>query len=148
MPLELLVILVVGGIGSIAFLLHLTGGSLQTRLDKNSAAAAWKRQFPDTAIRDVQLAPDGRAALIETRDSPPALGLVWSFGADTVARELSAATITPAKGGLRISFSDFGAPRASVALPQAAASAWQSKIAAQSQPLQRSAHPSRQGAQP
>ena len=46
MPLDILLILVVVGIASIAVMLHLSGKSTRTRLTANSARTAWVRQLP------------------------------------------------------------------------------------------------------
>lgn len=128
MPLEILLILVVGGIGAIALLLHLSGRSRQTRLDESAARAAWLRQFPDISVRDVLLAQTHQAALITTATEPQGLGLVWSFGADTVARDLLAAEVKVSGRSLRIRFNDFAAPQAILRLPPPEAAHWHQRI--------------------
>ena len=107
MPLELLLILVLGGIAGIAGLLHVLGKSARTVLDANSARAAWVRQFPDTPVDDVSVSRDGHAALVRTRHG---MGLVWAFGADTVARRLQDFELAAQGTALRVRFHDYTAP--------------------------------------
>lgn len=114
MPLHILVILVVGGIGGIALLLHLLGLSTPRIFDgPDDAADKWRREFPDSQVVDVTLNHKGTVAFIQTRSRP---GLVWSFGADTVARPLFDFDAIPTKKGLRIEFHDFAAPHVSIPL--------------------------------
>jgi len=85
MPLNVLLIIIVGGIAAIALLLHLLGKSRLAVLTQEDARSAWHRHFPDDEILDLTVAHDGHAALVQTSQGP---GLLWSFGADTVARHL------------------------------------------------------------
>ena len=137
MPLELLLILVFGGIAAIALLLHLTGRSDLTVLDEAQARAAWLRQFPESPIADLTLAKDGHAALIQTADGSAPLGLVWSFGADTVARFLEGAKLSPCQQGLQLRLADFSAPTVQLHLGQAEAALWQELIEGPSSPQPR-----------
>ena len=134
MPLELLLILVVGGIAAIALLLHLTGRSGLTVLDEGQTRKAWVRQFPESPIADLTLARDGHAALIRTADDSAPLGLVWSFGADTVARFLDDAKLSPCKKGLHLRIADFSAPAVQLHLNQPEAMLWQGMIEGASAP--------------
>ena len=113
MPLEILVVMVVGGIGAIALALHLLGKSEPVALTEDSARVAWLRQFPEDQPQVVTVARDGHAALVET---PGGRGLVWSFGADTVARKLVGAAVQDTATGLRVSFGDYAAPDLRIAL--------------------------------
>ncbi|WP_027235134.1 hypothetical protein [Leisingera caerulea] len=126
MPLELLLALVAGGITAIAVLLHVTGRSRQAVLTAESSRAAWLRQYPQDRVQNVLPAASGHAALIAADSGP---GLVWAFGADSVARHLGGAAIAESAGGLRISFKDFSAPGVSVALTRAERARWQAVIA-------------------
>ena len=128
MPLELLLILVVGGIAAIALLLHLTGRSKLKLLNDAQARQAWLRQFPESPIADLTLAKDGHAALIRTAQEGAPLGLVWSFGADTVARFLEDATLGSCKQGLELRLADFAAPTVQLHLAPAEATLWQALI--------------------
>ncbi|OIQ41132.1 MAG: hypothetical protein BM560_10835 [Roseobacter sp. MedPE-SWde] len=134
MPLELLLILVVGGISAIALLLHLSGRSKPKVMTEPQARAAWLRQFPESPIADLTLARDGHAALIQTADDSAPLGLVWSFGADTVARFLEDAKLSPCRQGLHLRLADFSAPKVQLHLGQAEAALWQELIEGPSAP--------------
>ncbi len=107
MPLEILLVLVGGGIGGITLLLHLTGKSRQRVLTPGSARSEWARHAPDDTVTDVTLTHDGHVALIRT---PAGVGLLWAFGADTVARPLQDFDWLDHPRGVRIQFHDFGAP--------------------------------------
>ena len=122
MPLEILLILVVGGISGITVILHLLGLTSPRRLrDAEDARAAWLREFPYDTPTQVTLSADQRAALISTRAGR---GLVWCIGADTVARPLSGCDLSDTKSGLRVDFHDFGTPHAAITLPDADRQTW------------------------
>lgn len=105
MPLILLLALVTGGIGAIALIVHMTGGSRRRVFASPAeACSAWDREMPDLAARGAELSADGSVALI---DLGAGQGLVWSLGADCVARRLTDRTgIHPHGQGLRIAFHD------------------------------------------
>lgn len=113
MPLELLVALVLGGIAAIALLLHLSGRSEPLRFDEDAARAHWLRHFPGDRITALRIARSQRAVLVETPRGP---GLMWAFGADSVARRLEAPRIETVSGGLRVRFADWSAPAVRLAL--------------------------------
>ncbi|MDA7966125.1 hypothetical protein [Ruegeria sp.] len=115
MPLEILLVLVVGGIGGIALLLHLSGRSQQVALTPDSAREQWERHFPDDDIIDVTISHDGHAALVRTGTGN---GLLWSFGADTVARHLLDYDLLDHPEGFEILFHEFSAPRALIHLDE------------------------------
>ncbi|SLN65999.1 hypothetical protein TRL7639_03737 [Falsiruegeria litorea R37] len=121
MPLDILLILVVVGIASIAVMLHLSGKSKRARLTSNNAGMAWVRHFPDDQVTNVMVAKDGHAALVTTSAG---MGLIWSFGADTVARHLVDVSLDETKHGLRFKFSDFTAPSVRVALAPEERQTW------------------------
>ncbi|MEP2718545.1 hypothetical protein [Pseudophaeobacter sp.] len=131
MPLELLLILVVGGISAIALLLHLTGRSTPRVMNDAQARQAWLRQFPESPIADLTLARDGHAALIQPADAAAPLGLVWSFGADSVARFLQEAELSPCTQGLRLRLHDFSAPQVLLHLTKPEIEDWQALISGQ-----------------
>lgn len=125
MPLELLLSLVIGGIGAIAILLHWLGKSAPMLLDRDSARSAWARQYPDDRVGEVVVSTDRRAALIATDHGA---GLVWSFGADTVARRLRDFSILPHKSAMRLRFRDYTAPGLTLHLSPAEREAWSTWI--------------------
>ena len=142
MPLELLLILVSTGIGAIAIVLHLTGHSTARRMDKKSAAQAWLRQFPDQEIHHILLAQNGLAALVKSRDPAAPIGLVWAFGADSVARHLDHSSVEPFAEGLRLTLSDFTAPQVALRLSAAEIETWTKLIETPPPPpLSTRAHP-------
>lgn len=122
MPLNVLLILVVGGISLIALLLHLLGKSRQITLSLEDARTAWHRHFPDDQIVDLMVASDGHAALVQTDQGP---GLLWSFGADTVARHLRDYDLLNEPHHIRVIFHDFSAPSATLHLTDAERPTWQ-----------------------
>ena len=106
MPLEILLALVAGGISLTALILHLTGRSARTIMSADEARSAWLRQFPEDNVGQVLTAQDGHAALLQTSQG---MGLVWAFGADTVARPLQGSDLTETPNGLRVRFPEFSA---------------------------------------
>ena len=123
MPLYILLTLVIGGIAGIALLLHLMGKSAPLVMSSEDARAAWHRHFPDDEIKDALITGDGHAALIRTSQGP---GLVWSFGADTVARHLRDFDVIEAPDHLRVIFHDFTAPKVTLHLDENERQHWQS----------------------
>jgi hypothetical protein len=122
MPLNVLLILVVGGISLIALLLHLLGKSSQIALSQEDARTAWHRHFPDDLILDLIVAHDGHAALVQTEQGP---GLLWSFGADTVARHLRDFDLLDEPHHTKVIFHDFTAPSATLHLTDTERPIWQ-----------------------
>ncbi|MEX0366591.1 MAG: hypothetical protein AB3N22_11010 [Ruegeria sp.] len=125
MSLEILLILVVGGIAGIALLLHLTGQSARRLLTPEAARADWLRHFPDDAVIDVTVARDGHAALLRTETGP---GLLWAFGADTVGRHLLDFDLIDHPEGFRIIFHDFTAPQVTLHLTEEERPHWKRLI--------------------
>ncbi len=122
MPLEVLLILVVGGIVGITLLLHVTGRSHLRQLTPDSARSEWLRHFPDDTVIDVTVAHDGHAALVRTETGA---GLLWSFGADTVARHLLDFDRIDHPEGIEVQFHDFGTPRVILNLGAAERRHWE-----------------------
>ena len=124
MPLSILGPMVVIGIAGIAILLHLLGLSRTVTLaDDTAARAAWDDEFGnEDPARAVTLAHDGHAALIETAMGRP--GIVFAMGADTAARYLDGARVTPIADGLRIDLPDFTAPHIKLHLDAGEAARW------------------------
>ncbi len=126
MPLHILLILVIGGIGGIAILLHYLGLSSPRIFDgPEDATRQWLREFPDDEVVEVILNHRGTTGFVQTHQGP---GLVWSFGADTVARRLHDFNVTPKKRGLRIDFHDFGAPHMLIPLDDFETSHWENLL--------------------
>ncbi|MCT4557710.1 MAG: hypothetical protein N4A61_06580 [Pelagimonas sp.] len=128
MPLEILVILVVGGIAGIAALTYLFGLSAthEFRTGKD-AASAWLREFPNDQVVTTTLCRSGAAALVHATSG---VGLVWPMGADTTARSLKGAAIKDSKTGLTIHLSDFAAPHVSLTLTPDESLYWRKLIEA------------------
>ncbi len=129
MAIELLLILVIGGIAAVAALLHLLGLSQTARLaDEACARDVWRSEFPDAAPLSVTLSDDHGCALVETKQG---LGLIWPMGADHTARFLHGARPRLTRTGLRVDLPDFTAPHLSLSLSSAQAAQWLQKIEAQ-----------------
>ncbi|MEX5599919.1 hypothetical protein [Pseudophaeobacter sp. C1-32P7] len=122
MPLEILLIMVIGGVSAVAAILHLSGRSEQTVLSVEDARAEWHRHFPDDVILQVLIAENGHAALVQTEGGT---GLLWAFGADTVARHLIDFDVFETGTGLRLEFHDFGTPGVSLSLAPHERADWQ-----------------------
>lgn len=125
MPLEILLFLVVGGIAGIALALHLMGMSRAEPLDEAAARAGWLRQFPDDAVEHLRLARNGRAALVRTAAGR---GVVWRFGADTVAYRLDDVRLSEVAAGLHLRFADFGTPKLILQLAPDERRIWKEEI--------------------
>lgn len=126
MPLPVLLLLVVGGIAGIAVLLHILGLSAPRRfISEADAKQAWLREFPLTKIRQVTLAQNASAAIIETSDG---VGVVWPMGADSTARMVSGSQIRTTKSGLDVRLGDFTAPALRLDLPQDEAAKWHATL--------------------
>lgn len=121
MPLEILLVLVVGGIAGVTVLLHLTGRSQRYVLSPETASRQWARHFPDDTVLDVTVAHDHHAALVRTEKGP---GLLWSFGADTVAQHLLNYDLLDRTNGFEILFHDFGTPKAIIQLDEFERTHW------------------------
>ncbi len=121
MPLHILLIMVTVGISLIVLVLHLSGCSAKTVLSAESAHEAWLRQFPEDEIQQVLIAQAGHAALVQTSHG---MGLVWAFGADTVARLLTDIDLIDTPHGLRVDFHEFAAPNSGLTLTETERADW------------------------
>lgn len=129
MPLSLLILLVIGGIGGITILLHALGLSQARKLDDESQVrTAWLREYPDTEIRAISLDSGGNGALVETGGGA---GLVWVMGQDAMARDLTGARAEAVATGLRLRLPDPGAPRFDLRLSEDEARRWADRIGGQ-----------------
>lgn len=122
MPLEILLVLVVGGIGAITLLLHFSGRSEQRILTLETAQTDWQRHFPDDTVIDATVSLDGHAALVRTDAGP---GLIWSFGADTVARHLLDYDWIEHPNGFEFRFHEFATPKVVIHLDDIERQHWQ-----------------------
>ena len=115
MPLEILLALVICGIGGITLMLHFSGKSKRRDLTPDTARTQWLRHFPDDTVIDATVAHDGHAALVRTETGN---GLLWSFGADTVARHLLDYDLLNHPDGFEIMFHEFAVPKTLVRLDE------------------------------
>ncbi|WP_254696675.1 hypothetical protein [Phaeobacter inhibens] len=129
MPLEILVTMVLVGIIVIAILLHFTGWSAPVLMTRETASKAWSRHDPDSRILDARPSTIAHAALIDTDKG---LGLVWCFGADTIARPLAECSLVDHAQGLWIRFADFATPSVLLRLSDKEREDWRSQILAAS----------------
>ncbi len=125
MPLEVLIVLVVGGIAGVTLVLHLLGLSRLAKLDPESAKEAWLRHYPDDTVLAVDLLPDHHAALVSV---PQGRGILWVFGADTVARRLDNVRLEETPKGLLLRFADFAAPALKLTLPHDERAFWKERL--------------------
>lgn len=125
MPLGILLLLVVGGIGGIALVLHMLGKSRVVPLDRARASEGWERHFPDDPAAQLLLAQNGQAALVSTRVGH---GIVWQMGADTVACYLRGHQIKSAPGQLHVTFDDFGIPGVRITLSESEHTVWRNMM--------------------
>lgn len=128
MPLEILLILVIGGIGAIALLLWLTGLGAQKVLTEEETLSEWARHYPDDQVKSVWLTHDCHAALVVTETKP---GLLWVLGADTVARHLFDFDMIDDTRGLSIDFHDYTAPTVRLTLDEDERVVWKNLITPQ-----------------
>jgi len=125
MPLDILLILVIGGIAGIALLTWLAGLAKPRTLDDAEARSEWERHYPDDTVQSVWVSHDMRAALVMTEQGA---GLLWTMGADTVARHLLDFDLIEEPHGLSIDFHDYTAPRVHLHLDADERFVWQNLI--------------------
>lgn len=116
MPLPVLLVLVVGGIGGVVLLLHFMGWSSQKRFTEDSAAKALLADFPDARISAIKVSDDGLAAICLTQTG---IGLVAAMGIGDYTRIITAndvESITDTGAGLTIALADFTAPKFEITL--------------------------------
>ena len=125
MPLDILLVLVVGGIAGIAILLHVTGRSERKRFSPDTIAASWARHFPEDNLHDCLLAQNKEAALVTTDQG---IGLIWAFGADDVARVLTDYDLRPYTKGLHFTFHDYATPGVWLTLTNQERTIWTKRL--------------------
>lgn len=128
MPLEILLILVVGGIAGIAALTWLAGLAQPRQLNEQDAQSEWARHYPDDTVQSVWVTHDAKAALVITDQGP---GLLWVMGADTVGRHLRDFDLIDEPHGLSVIFHDYTAPKTHLHLDEDERLVWKNLITPQ-----------------
>ncbi|KPA21580.1 hypothetical protein shim_22870 [Shimia sp. SK013] len=129
MTLPVLLALVVGGIAGIAAILHLMGLTTPYRFSNgHDAISAWEREVPERPATGFHLSSDSRASLVTFEGG---VGIVWSFGGDTVARLLGDTPPQKTQNGLRFDFPDFGSSALKVRLKETDLDIWMKALEAQ-----------------
>jgi len=130
MSLELLGLLVVFGISAVVMLVHFTGGSRLAQLGADTEVlTAWGADWDLDKPLEILRNNTGSAAIVVLPDN--ALGLIWSFGADTVSRKLtpgSVRSITPRGEALILRFRDFDCPAAHIPLTRRELPIWHDRL--------------------
>ena len=121
-PLDILLVLVVGGVSLVVGLTHLFGGSQPAALTDAAIQARLAHDQPDARITGIERGADGRAALVRLHEGA---AVVFVLGDRLVSRPLpDAPQWTPTDRGLRLTLPDPGCPRIEVALPEDARQRW------------------------
>jgi len=115
-PLGVLLPMVVLGIMGLALLIRVLRPTPPLRFSSPEVARnIWDRRNPDDPACDVQLDAAESAALITTRTGA---GLLWSMGADPVARRFQSRCVcVETRTGLVVKTGDFTAPKIRLVLP-------------------------------
>ncbi|MBO9476713.1 hypothetical protein J7382_04110 [Shimia sp. R11_0] len=129
MPLNVLLVLVIGGIAGIAGLTYVLGMSRRRAFQTvEDARAAWVREYPLSEVVEVELSQNGYVALVRTKRS---IGVVWTMGDDSCARILRHAKVERHAQGLRLKLNDFTAPVIRLPLSGAEQARWAAQIEGQ-----------------
>ncbi len=89
MPLEILAVLVIVGVGGVVLAIHLTGGTIDATMKSSEAAAKrFAEDFPDLPTRDVILTSDRKTAFLSAGGSQ--VGMVHVIGDRFLTRLLTA----------------------------------------------------------
>jgi len=116
-PLAILLPLVVLGISAIVLLVRaLKPTPPLVFSDPDMAREIWNHRRPNTPAQEVLLNFAGTHALVQTEEGT---GILWSFGADPVARLLSASANWRQQGDvLTVRTGDFTAPKIKISLKE------------------------------
>lgn len=126
MPLHILAPMVVIGLGIAWLAMRLAGCSRELRFaDQEEARQHWLRHRPGAKPRDIVVAGDGRAALVEVASG---LWLLRSFGIDSVIHHLGEARVSTAKQGLTLGFPEYDDPKARITLTPEECEIWRTRI--------------------
>lgn len=90
----------------------------------------WLRHRPGAKPRDIIVAADGHAALVEVGSG---LWLLRSFGIDSVIHHLGAVQVITVKQGLTLTFPEYDDPKAQLTLTPEECTIWQARINAHQQ---------------
>jgi len=93
MPLEILVVLVVVGVGGVVVATWWLGwAKAATLADGEGAARQFNLDHPELAVANVAMSQDKSAALLKL-ETPDVVGLVFAFGDKFVTRRLTSALL-------------------------------------------------------
>lgn len=91
MPLEILALLVILGVGGIVLAIHLTGGTVTATLANDEAAIErFAEDFPEHAVAEVMITENGQSAVLALTGGDA--GLVHAIGDRFLTRLLTAGT--------------------------------------------------------
>ena len=124
MPLWLLGTIVVIGLAAVLVALIVFGFTEGLTLTRDSATHEFTADNPGLTPRDIVLAENGRAALVDA----DARYLIWCMGADIASHRLTGARIKETPKGLTIRLPDYAAPRVRLLLSEAERVHWKSLI--------------------
>jgi hypothetical protein len=108
----------------IAVVSHALGWSTLASLTEDVARARFRVDFPEVEVAAVEVASDGRAALVWFGTG---CGLVFVVGDRFATRKLRTFTVTTTASGLRLGFEDFGTEPIDVAV---ASPVWRERLGA------------------
>ncbi|MGB0900164.1 hypothetical protein [Halocynthiibacter sp.] len=131
MPLHILAPMVVVGLIIAWGAMRFAGCSQDLHFNtEGDARLHWLRHRPGAKPRDIIVAADGRAALVEVGSG---LWLLRSFGIDSVIHHLGTAQVSAAKQGLTLAFPEYDDPKARLTLTPEECTIWQARINAHQQ---------------
>ncbi|WP_319826219.1 hypothetical protein [Thalassovita sp.] len=126
MTLSTLIMLVSGGIVSVAILLHLIGlGKPPTFADEDAVRQVWAAEYPDTQVQKIWLSRRQEAALVRCNAG---MGVVWPNGMDGAARLLLGVEIQDMENGLMLSLPDYRAPEIRLSLDPDEINSWRKEM--------------------
>ena len=126
-PLPVLLVLVVVGMGLIVGLTHLMGGSIRAQLTETSVRSRLAHDLPSSDVADIVVSTDRRSALAALADGTAAV--VFVLGRALVSRRIPARpTLYETATGLRLKLTDPGCPRIDIALPASAHQRWLARL--------------------
>lgn len=115
MPLEVLAVLVGGGVPLAILLAHLTGGSARQPLDRASLQSQLEAQLPGALLEEILLDDAAQTALFTLQDGRH--GVAWPMERHIGLRLLQDWPVQQTPEGLEVDLSDPGWPRRRIAVP-------------------------------
>jgi hypothetical protein len=119
MPLEILVLMVVLGVGGVVAAVHLSGGSRTGRIDDAEATLArFRIDFPHHTGTRVQMSDDAMSAILYDDDGRP-VGLVVVMGRKSITRHFDATpvlNVSDNDGTLVLALRDVTLPNFAIAI--------------------------------